>query len=309
MGSLRFDRDQRYLTLREIFRRLEVPDGASCLDVGGGTGELRDLLPHVRFRTLDLRGGGPTHIHGSMQHLPFADGAFDVVLQADALEHVPESIREESLREITRVARCFVIWMCPVQRDLSVAVEEDLCETHRQLFAGREMDWLVEHRALGLPDEAKVRSVLSEPMFDWINWPAASLQRYWFLKRLDLQLDAGMASPQVEQAVNAWYSTAGWKEDYSVLDGSPAYRSIFVGSKSTQLPAGLEIRPDPSGSLLDEWKSLLPLVDCLAPSPPIAANGKIVDTGLSDQLDRIAGILALYQRPAEPSLFGKLLGR
>ena len=41
--------------------------------------------------------------------LPFADGAFDVVVSADALEHVPPHLAERAVSEMVRVARRYVL--------------------------------------------------------------------------------------------------------------------------------------------------------------------------------------------------------
>jgi hypothetical protein len=290
MGTLRYDAIQRYRTVAEIGRRLGISSEHSALDVGGGTGALKDLLGLPDLTTLDPVGEGPQHIRGSMSHLPFPDRSFDLVLQTDALEHVPEEIREDSLREMTRVARRWVIWMGPVEQPETVRCEQDLCESHRELYAGREMTWLSEHRVHGLPDRDRVTRVLASGLEDWIAWPSCSLQRWWMFQRFDLELGAGPDRPELAKALNDWYETAGWREEYRVSPGAHAYRWVVVGAKTGTLPAGLEEAPGESG--LDSWKGILPLFRVLLPEKILDDQGRPRSPQAEAHLERIGALLA-----------------
>lgn len=102
-----------------------VPAGTrSVLDVGAGHGVLLELLrdefgvPGVgieitatkveygRSRGLDIR-------LGDAARLEFPDGAFDVVIAGEVLEHLPCGTYEAALREVARLARSMVIITVP----------------------------------------------------------------------------------------------------------------------------------------------------------------------------------------------------
>lgn len=91
-----------------------LDEGASLLDVGGGTGELADDLAHARalrdVTVVDVLVR-PDAIRPVLaydgEHLPFDDRAFDFVLLADVLHHAAEPAA--LLREALRVARSAVL--------------------------------------------------------------------------------------------------------------------------------------------------------------------------------------------------------
>lgn len=97
-------------------RAAEIPPGSNVLDVGAGPCPYRALFSDCRYETHDFtayegyrdsaRGEG---LYGAIDHvsdilaLPVADGAFDVVLCTEVLEHVPEPIR--AVGEMARVLK------------------------------------------------------------------------------------------------------------------------------------------------------------------------------------------------------------
>ncbi|MCG3196826.1 MAG: class I SAM-dependent methyltransferase [Candidatus Omnitrophica bacterium] len=299
MGSLRYDRDQRYQTIREIVRRLEIPVDSRVLDIGGGTGDLPRVLGFESFWTVDVFGGGPNHVRASMDSLPFPARSFDLVLQSDALEHIPARGRGAALEAMARAAGKWLIWIGPVHSELTARVEEDLCETHRRLFAGREMDWLAEHRYQTLPDPEQVVGTLSAEFEDWAWWPSCGLLRWWSAKRLELQLDSGVYRPQFEAAVNRWYAESGWKPDYRVPEGVPSYRWVFVGVREGKLHP--EIDSPPVGQEdLEEWRSLIPVIEALVEPSGLGPDGQATEEATARSLERMAGLLEVLSTGPMP---------
>jgi SAM-dependent methyltransferase len=80
--------------------------GARVLDVGAGSAPYRELFEHAEYMTADWEQsvhveGGPPDMTASAEALPIEDRSFDVVLNTQVLEHVPEPKRV--LGELHRV--------------------------------------------------------------------------------------------------------------------------------------------------------------------------------------------------------------
>lgn len=101
------------LTLsRRLARRLPLPRARRVLDLGAGTGVLlpglRRLAPRADLVAVDvteamLRQADPStpKVVADAQHLPFTAGAFDAVVMAFMLFHLPDPVA--GLREARRV--------------------------------------------------------------------------------------------------------------------------------------------------------------------------------------------------------------
>lgn len=122
-----FLRVQAEATLRVLER---YPD-ARILDVGGGHGQLADVLVDTGFEVTVLgsteacrarighllNGGRCSFVAGNILDLPYPDRAFDVVMSYRLLSHVDEWGR--FLAELSRVARYAVIVEYPPTRSLN----------------------------------------------------------------------------------------------------------------------------------------------------------------------------------------------
>lgn len=100
---------------RSALRRTDVfQSDLSILDIGGGTGLVRDEFPDLKFDrwvVLDLNremirkgreaGRRCSFVRGSALRIPFPSRSFDRVIITDALHHMPDPVR--IFREIHRV--------------------------------------------------------------------------------------------------------------------------------------------------------------------------------------------------------------
>src|SRR3990172_4979682 len=97
----------------ELVRRYVELEGKRVLDIGCGVGafvrRLREFSPEVYGVDVDAERvvegvrEVPNLALAVGEHLPFAEGTFDVVLLHEVLEHVPDD--QETLREARRVLR------------------------------------------------------------------------------------------------------------------------------------------------------------------------------------------------------------
>lgn len=96
-------------------RLLKRFEPRSVLDVGAGTADNLEAVPHVPLRIaldfkmdhlLYLRAGSPVHrVVGDAHNLPFRDGAVDVVTSAHFFHHFGPDANVAILREAVRVAK------------------------------------------------------------------------------------------------------------------------------------------------------------------------------------------------------------
>jgi Methyltransferase domain len=113
---------------------LTSSSGETLLDIGARDGYLSKLFAD-RFKrvvALDLERPDVVHprvepVAGDATALAYGDGAFDSIVCAEVLEHIPESSLERACREIARVARYAVVIGVPYKQDLRYG--ESKCQT------------------------------------------------------------------------------------------------------------------------------------------------------------------------------------
>lgn len=87
----------------------------SVLEIGVGTRIVSETLKSMgkNITTLDIDSALQPTIKGDTVALPFKKRAFDVVLVAEVLEHIPFVSVSQALREIARVAKFGVVITLP----------------------------------------------------------------------------------------------------------------------------------------------------------------------------------------------------
>jgi 2-polyprenyl-6-hydroxyphenyl methylase/3-demethylubiquinone-9 3-methyltransferase len=149
----------RYLPLASLVGR---EGSARILEVGGGLNGLNKYLPEetiiavdISFKDIDSISTEKFFpIRGSALHLPFDDNSFSVVVCSDALEHIPNDDRCAVITELCRVSSGKVFLSFPVAE--TYGKWEQLLLKAYGLLEIKTPEWLKDHVAKGLPEEAAV---------------------------------------------------------------------------------------------------------------------------------------------------------
>lgn len=112
---------RRTVLLSDCLRVLHMaPEG--CIQ------RLLRRLPNLDYVTADL-ASPLADVHCDIQHLPFQDDSFDVVICNHVLEHIPDDRR--AMAELARVTAPggWAVLMCPIGRDRAVTLSDPAVRT------------------------------------------------------------------------------------------------------------------------------------------------------------------------------------
>jgi ubiquinone/menaquinone biosynthesis C-methylase UbiE len=112
-------------------------DTKTIVDIGCGKGFLLDRIHKVRSEAVlfgldienQLKYPGIHFIKGSINHLPFPDNHFDVVLCSHTIEHIIQL--SEAIKELVRVTRNRLIVVTPCQRYFYYTIDGHLHFFHK----------------------------------------------------------------------------------------------------------------------------------------------------------------------------------
>lgn len=162
-ASLPPDHPDAYLRQWRLARLVEAsgPPG-SMLNAGDCTFALASYLPGWVVITADRHRpppgrAAPRFLRADLTAAPLADGAVDVVVSTDVLEHLPANRRGRFLAEALRVARRHVFVAFPAGPDAAAAEALILRSKSRRNFRAA----LEEHARLVLPELADVEATVA----------------------------------------------------------------------------------------------------------------------------------------------------
>jgi SAM-dependent methyltransferase len=130
---------------------VEWAEGRTALDVATGGGHVARRLRDAGLNvvTVDPAPGMQADVLSSAEHLPFADGSFDVVVTRIAPHHFPD-IRA-AVSEMARVSRDLVLVVDNLYRGEAVEEAERLRDpTHVRTYSEEEWRELFEQAGLGV---------------------------------------------------------------------------------------------------------------------------------------------------------------
>ncbi|MBI5655048.1 class I SAM-dependent methyltransferase [Candidatus Uhrbacteria bacterium] len=163
----------------------------TCLEIGVGNGIVTEALRKngVKVTTLDPDQTLEPDIVGSVESLPCADRAFDVVLCAEVLEHLPYEKLEGCLKEIARVSKSGAVISIPHWgRNVRLILDLPLLKVRKVwrmpffssvLPPGGEHFWELGRKGV---DTKKVRSVMAKNFRIEKDWLSAWMPYHRFFR-------------------------------------------------------------------------------------------------------------------------------
>lgn len=153
----------RYVPIVRRLRRHDLGDGP-ILEIGANENGL-SRFAGIHVFALDLERDhliaarehqSVTPIVGDIRHLPIRSGVIDVCVCVDTFEHLPESVRADSVQEIKRVLGPQGTAVVAFPSGEAAAQAETTIREEYRACSGNDLRWLREHEENGLPDAADV---------------------------------------------------------------------------------------------------------------------------------------------------------
>jgi hypothetical protein len=222
---------QRHLAASQIAGRARAhlnKASLRVLDVGGfsRTPQGNAILPLAHFLpeddvlAIDLQSEFvPGYAVASGLHIPFSNGAFDLVTSCDTIEHVSPPGQEAFVSELLRVTAHFTVLIAPFDGDLTRSAERTL---HDCLATwGIHSPPLQEHLDHGLPSLQSLKTVLANRQLAAVDLPDGYLPHWLAMMLFNHTQDQSL---ELIRNVNRYYN-----QYFSPRDRrEPAYRRVVV---------------------------------------------------------------------------------
>lgn len=232
-----FDQYGRYKIIAEVADALRAALAVPrlrILDIGGYQvderfGERLPLtlfLPQDEIAALDTVASDlPGYYQGDGTALQFEDQAFDLVVSADTLEHIPADKRQQFVGELTRVSKHGVALVAPF-----FSHETELAEIVLYRYMVSELRYkhpfLQEHRDYGLPHVAETEQWLDELGYATATFPSGYVHSWLEMMVLRTLLWRLTGDDTLVGALEEYYN----RVLFPLERREPAYRHLIVAA-------------------------------------------------------------------------------
>ncbi|MFA4956992.1 MAG: glycosyltransferase [Candidatus Methanoperedens sp.] len=235
--DLPFDLYTRNKIISDLINLLrKKKKGLKILDIGGRSGHLKEFLQvDDDLYILDILKSESNEINyfvGDIISAPFKDRTFDVVVSSDLFEHISPENRENTLSEMQRISKNYVILGAPFYSEKAAEAEIQINDFFHKL-TGNDHPWLFEHIKNGLPSGKKLEEFLKTNGFEYLTTETNNISN-WLLMQLFIFYSYKYGIP-VENVSRVYrFYNLNFLELGDSLN--PAYRTIYLIGKTGTLP-------------------------------------------------------------------------
>lgn len=217
------DHAARYFPILRVLKDHNLLANASILEIGSGAVGLGEFHKSefvgcdVAFSMRPLHPMTP--LAASAAALPFADGAFDVVVASDVLEHVPPAVRPIVIQEALRVGRQLVVFGFPCGQ-LAHDADRKLLATYVRKKVEIPI-WLTEHMQAPFPEPDLFRNLQGWEVESFDNESIQFHLQFWaHIELHKILYYVGRASVLIAPRIVEYLLRKA--------DRAPYYRRVFV---------------------------------------------------------------------------------
>lgn len=223
--------------LEHLYKKRTRP--IRILDIGGCSPFLGELLAKSSLKTeltvLDIlpqpADVTAKYIQTDATKTDMPDGAFDVVVSTDTLEHVPPKLKDDFVRACVRLAKDVCIIAAPFETPGVHHAETMVNNFNKKLF-GVGQDWLEEHFTFKKPSLAATDAVIKKTGAPYVHFGTNNIYSWLFSAHLHLiEAKIGIDAKK-SRAIKRHYNRL---LAFSPELTDPSYRHFFVVYNSKEL--------------------------------------------------------------------------
>lgn len=209
------------------------------LDVGGCSPYLGEMLRHSKLDTeltvLDILPKPANlktkYIQADATTVDLPDGAYDVVVSTDTLEHITPKGKEAFVKACTRLAGGVFILAAPFSTEGVHEAEVMVNDFNKKLF-GMGQDWLEEHFEYKKPDLEFTRDILDKLKVSYTDFGTNNLYSWLFSAHLNLiEAKLGLDAATTRRIKHHYNLSMAYSPEFQ----EPTYRHFFVAYKNKKM--------------------------------------------------------------------------
>lgn len=234
-----FDQYQRYRTVSLIVEQYRIDNKKlSILEIGANEHKNLELfLPKDEIKYLDivvpdfLRNDSKYIIADATNMPEIEENSFDIVIALDVFEHIPNSLKENFLKELNRISRDMMVIAGPFDEEGVSDTEKRVNDYYKAKY-GKDYIWLYEHIMNELPNlENTIKNIESFSNYEVLNIKHGSLYLWEKLIKCHLDLVDDESLKQNVKNIDRYYNKYCYKYDIS----ENCYRNFLICSHKSYL--------------------------------------------------------------------------